>query len=108
MILMALIIKLFLKLRILKVNICDSWSVYHILWLVNTELIFTYREFLELHNVLRQGTSLVTKYVMNHSKLLIQVWWLNFAWQVITFLINSNIPGNKFGLNEINHFESHK
>jgi len=73
MIWMILILELGIKFGIFEVNICNTWLVLDVVWLINTKFVLAHREFLVLHNVLSQCTSLVTEYVVNHSKLLIQV-----------------------------------
>ena len=59
------------KIRILKVHIGDTWCVCNTAGCIDTILVHSCRELLELHHILSQSARLIAENVVNHAKLLI-------------------------------------
>ena len=62
-----LVLELGLNIRVLKVYICDTWSIRDTSWLVNAVAFGTDGDLLELHDVLSQSSRLVAKDVVDHA-----------------------------------------
>ena len=73
MIRVGFIILVLFELRILEVDIGDSELVLDVLGIVDTIGNITCRKPFELHDILRQGASLVTEDIVHHAEFFIQV-----------------------------------
>ena len=69
---MTRIFELLVEFWIIEVHVGDTWSVLDFLRCITAKLEFSRGELLEFHNVLGQRTRLVTKNVIDHSKLFVK------------------------------------
>lgn len=67
MILTLRILKLFVHLRVVKINISNTISILYVLWLIDPVFLGANRKLLKLHNVLGESASLITEDIVNHS-----------------------------------------
>ena len=105
---MASILYVLVKVWILKVYICYTWWVLFFCWIVRSIFVRSRRESFEFHHVLGQSSSLVTKDIVHHTKLFIQVWWLHRGWNISRLIIDSNVTRDEKCLDKVDHLQRDK
>ena len=70
---MISILKLLLYLVVLEIDVGYTWLVRYILRFIHAIFVLVDGELLELHNILCECSCFVTKNIVDHSKLFIEV-----------------------------------
>lgn len=102
---MFCVIQLIIKLFILEIDIGDTWKVLNTLRVILAKLVAIDGKLLELHDVLREGASFITEYVMNHPQFLVQVGRLAKCWKVSILIVDLDVPRNELSLNKVDHLD---
>ena len=64
----------------------------------------SYREFLEIHDILGESSSLIRENIMDSAKLFIQIWRLCLCLDVLGNIIDKIVPLNEVSLNKFHDF----
>lgn len=107
-VLMGPVVDVLVELRVLKVNICDSWWVFDWFRVVFPILKLACRESLELHDVLGERACLIAENVVHHAELLVQVGGLDRGLKTSVLVADLDINGDEVRLDKVDHFQGHQ
>ena len=107
-VLMGPVVDVLVELRVLKVNICDSWWVFDWFRVVFPILKLACRESLELHDVLGERACLIAENVVHHTELLVQVGGLDRGLKTSVLVADLDINGDEVRLDKVDHFQGHQ
>ena len=107
-VLMGPVVDVLVELRVLKVNICDSWWVFDWFRVVFPILKLACRESLELHDVLGERACLIAENVVHHAELLVQVGGLDRGLKTSVLVADLDINGDEVRLYKVDHFQGHQ
>ena len=108
---MTFVFDMLVEFLVIEVNIGDSGRVLYIRQLTGVRmaiLVLASGEPFELHDVLGQGARLITKDVVHHAKLFIQVRRLHRGLNSALAAANVRVNRDEVSLDEIDHFKSDK
>lgn len=107
-VLMGPVVDVLVELRVLKVNICDSWWVFDWFRVVFPILKLACRESLELHDVLGERACLIAENIVHHAELLVQVGGLDRGLKTSVLVADLDINGDEVRLDKVDHFQGHQ
>ena len=89
----------------LEVHVCYTGSIRYRVRLGLAIALGSGRELLEVHDVLSQGTRLVTEHVVDHAQLLVEVGRLHLHRHVLLVIVHQPVLLHEHTLGELDHLQ---
>ena len=110
-VLVVLVVGIFdviVEIGVLKVHVCDARGIVERLRIIFAVFEAARGETLELHDILRQGAGLIAEYVVDHSKLLVQIRGLHASLKTSALIADGNVVRDEVSLTEVDKLKCDK